>query len=145
MTTWYGEGGAMQTMVIRIDEQAEDQRVRARSRAPRPVHQPAPAAPLITADPPVHALPRHPEPAATSLTVFLGVALSRSRPPRQWRPRGQSHTIGYADHWRGAHSPGVRRLREVRRGAAVPQGQNRYRRVLVPWLPRLQTGLAHHL
>ena len=44
MTIWYGEGGALQTMVIRIDEQAEDDGVRARSRAPRPVHQRAPAA-----------------------------------------------------------------------------------------------------
>jgi hypothetical protein len=30
--------------------------------------------------------------------VFLGDPLSNSRPPRQWRPYGPSHAIGYADH-----------------------------------------------
>jgi hypothetical protein len=31
--------------------------------------------------------------------VFLGVSVSRSQPPRQWRPCGPSHAIGSADHW----------------------------------------------
>jgi hypothetical protein len=148
----------MQTMVIRIDVQAEDLGVRARSRAPRPVHQPAPAALLITADPPVHALPRHPEPGRGLIHRNTRRGLQDSAvasfsalhcPARGHRvnggPAGRRMRLALPIIGAAPTHQGSARLREVRRGAAIPQGQNRYRRVLVPWLPGLQTGLARHL